>query len=161
MAELANNQPRVVAIALAMNGIDCQVLIEGIDVSRYCRAVTVRAVAGEATAVHLDVLAGVEILGEAGEVLRGLPEAPAVRIDTVAIDPGDLVVARVDGIVSEAVRQRLDAQLAAVFPHNRIAVLGAGITLSVYRGAGDPGGGVPGEGGASTGDGGAGSTGGG
>src|ERR1700752_1852539 len=116
-----------------MNGIDTQVLIDGIDVSRYVRAVTVRASVHGLTAVHLDVIAGVEVMGEAGEVLRGLPDAPAVTIDTVDVRPGDLVVARVDGVVSAAVRHLLDQQLGALFPHNRIAVLGAGIGLSVWR----------------------------
>jgi hypothetical protein len=160
MPDDMTEHPRAIAVALTLHGLDSTILIDGIDVSHYVTAITVRASVHGITSVHLDLLAGVEILGEAGTVLRGLPEAPIVTVDAVTVRPGDLVVARVEGLVSEAMRRNLDAQLGQLFPNNRIAVLGAGIGLSVWRGVGPPQDRAPEDGGPSAEPGGAGSAGG-
>jgi hypothetical protein len=64
--------PRTVTLVLAQAGIDCVLLIDGIDVSRYITAAQVIARVGEPTRVLLEIASSVEVTGEAAEVLRGL-----------------------------------------------------------------------------------------
>jgi hypothetical protein len=63
-----------VAIYLGRNPIECRVLVDGVDISSYCKGVHVGAhIEGGPTRVTLDLVPlSTEIIGEAADVVRGL-----------------------------------------------------------------------------------------
>ena len=63
-----------IGIYLAQRPIDCRVIIDGQDISRYCVGVELRAHVHEGiTRVGLELMPlSVEVLGDAGEIIRTL-----------------------------------------------------------------------------------------
>lgn len=123
-----------VTVVLGTTGVDCQVMLDGIDISRCLTGMTIEANVHERTRVTLDVLAGVELIGEPGELLRGIPRSSAVHppvVEAVIAPPGAVIVARYAGKMSEQMREVTGASLAECFPDRRVLVLDDGMDLSV------------------------------
>jgi hypothetical protein len=109
-------------------------MLDGIDVSRYLTGLSIEARVSERTRVRMDLLAGVELIGEAGELLRGIPrssEVVAPVVEAVVAPPGAVIVARYAGLLSQKARDEIAAQLVEVFPNRRVIVLDKGMDLSV------------------------------
>lgn len=68
------SQYPTIALLLSPSGIDCRLLLDGVDVSRFVRGVEVLAAVNTLTTVRLTVLANVEVTGEAARVLLVLPK---------------------------------------------------------------------------------------
>jgi hypothetical protein len=138
-------------LALAPHGIDCRVALDGIDISHYLAGIEVIARVNERTRITLDVLAGIEAEGAAGELLRGLvPSHERPIVEAFEVRPGSVLVARVRGRINQQVHDRIEHQLRALWPDPsiRFVVLDDSVELSVLapgiEGGGGTGGGVPG-----------------
>jgi hypothetical protein len=141
---------RTLTLTLAPHGIDCRVALEGVDVSQYVTGIEVIARVHERTRVTLELLAGVEVAGPAGELLRGLvPTHARPIVEVVDVPPGSALVVRARGHLSQEARERLAAQLRQVWPDpaTRIAVVDDTVSLSVFtEGRGDGGAPAAGDG---------------
>jgi hypothetical protein len=140
------------SLTLAPNGIDCKVTIDGVNLSPYLTGIEVRAKVHEATRVTLEVLAGVHVEGQAGEILRGLVPSHARPIDdfdvsVLHVQPGDVVVLTTPGPVSRESAERITAYIdRELHPLGAKAwLMGDGLTVArVLRGGeGGPGAGAP------------------
>jgi hypothetical protein len=138
-------------LAIAPHGIDCRVALDGVDISHYLAGVEVIARVNERTRVTLDVLAGIEAEGAAGELLRGLvPSHARPIVEAFEVRPGSVLVCRVRGRINQLAHDHLVAQLREVWPDPsiRLVVLDDSVELSVLapglEGGGGTGGGVPG-----------------
>jgi hypothetical protein len=67
------------AISLARSPLACRVLLDGVDISRYIRGLSIRAHVSEGvTTLSLDLIPlTIEVLGEAGEVVREVYGGPS------------------------------------------------------------------------------------
>lgn len=61
-----------------------------------------------------------------------------VRVEVHELRPGDRLVLRVPGVVTQETADRLRAQIEARFPGHVAVVLGDGMTLDVVRPADQP-----------------------
>ena len=58
-----------IAIVLGELAMNSKVILDGIDISHYICGIEVRAMVNERTAITLHLIAGVELTGEAGQLL--------------------------------------------------------------------------------------------
>jgi hypothetical protein len=68
MAHVTAHRPTL-CLNIGATGMECTLLLDGVDVSNYVRGVDVHAHVGEVTEVSITLFANVEILGEAGRLI--------------------------------------------------------------------------------------------
>lgn len=67
---------RTVAIYIDQGGLDCRVILDGVDITTVCYGIEVRAFVAQPTTVTLHLRANVELTGEPGSIIVA-PRPPA------------------------------------------------------------------------------------